>query len=67
MQANTVQLNGNVVVTHGKDVLRGQRLTVDIGTGVSKIDGGRVDALFGAAPSGGLSLPMTPPAPAHPN
>ena len=27
MQANTVQLNGNVVVVHGKDVLRGQRLT----------------------------------------
>jgi lipopolysaccharide export system protein LptA len=65
MQANTVQLNGNVVVTHGKDVVRGQRLTVDLGSGVSKIDGGRVDALFGSAPSGGLNFPT--PAPSHPN
>jgi lipopolysaccharide export system protein LptA len=51
MQSNTVTLNGNVVVTHGKDVVRGQRLMVDLGTGVSRIDGGRVDALFGAAPA----------------
>jgi lipopolysaccharide export system protein LptA len=39
MQSNTVTLNGNVVVTHGKDVVRGQRLVVDLGTGVSRIDG----------------------------
>jgi lipopolysaccharide export system protein LptA len=40
MQANTVQLNGNVVVVHGKDVVRGQRLTVNLETGVSKVEGG---------------------------
>jgi lipopolysaccharide export system protein LptA len=67
MQANTVQLNGNVVVVHGKDVLRGQRLTVDLGTGVSKVEGGRVDVLIGSTPSGGLSLPTQAPAPIHPN
>jgi lipopolysaccharide export system protein LptA len=61
MQSNTVTLNGNVVVTHGKDVVRGQRLVVDLGTGVSRIDGGRVDALFGAAPNGELTLPGPPP------
>jgi len=57
MQSNTVTLNGNVVVTHGKDVVRGQRLVVDMGTGVSRIDGGRVDALFGSAPKGDINLP----------
>jgi len=33
MQSNTVTLNGNVVVTRGKDVVRGQRLVVDLNTG----------------------------------
>jgi lipopolysaccharide export system protein LptA len=61
MQSNTVTLNGNVVVTHGKDVVRGQRLVVDLGTGVSHIDGGRVDVLFGA-PNGEVS-PGPSPAP----
>jgi lipopolysaccharide export system protein LptA len=64
-QSNTVTLNGNVVVTHGKDVVRGQRLIVDLGTGVSRIDGGRVDALFGAGPNGEVSLPG--PAPQRPS
>jgi lipopolysaccharide export system protein LptA len=46
MQSNTVTLSGNVVVTHGKtDVVRSQRLVVDLTTGVSHMDGGRVDAL----------------------
>jgi lipopolysaccharide export system protein LptA len=39
-QSNIVTLNGNVVVTRGKDVVRGQRLVVDLSTGVSRIDGG---------------------------
>jgi lipopolysaccharide export system protein LptA len=68
MQANTVTLNGNVVVTHGKDVVKGQRLVVDLGTGVSRIDGGRVDALFGAAPNGEINLPGPPsPRPSRAN
>jgi lipopolysaccharide export system protein LptA len=61
MQSNTVTLNGNVVVTHGKDVVRGQRLVVDLNTGVSRIDGGRVDALFGSPPNGEVNLPGPPP------
>jgi lipopolysaccharide export system protein LptA len=40
MQSNTVTLNGNVVVTQGKDIMQGQRLVVDLGTGVSHIEGG---------------------------
>src|SRR5262249_14195020 len=56
MRENTVTLVGNVVVTRGADVLRGQRLTVDLTTGVSKMDGGRVDGIFQAGP-------RTPPDP----
>src|SRR5205809_3706701 len=50
MRENTVTLVGNVVVTRGADVLRGQRLTVDLTSGVSKMDGGRVDGIFQAGP-----------------
>jgi lipopolysaccharide export system protein LptA len=46
MRENTVTLVGNVVVTRGADVLRGQRLVVDLTSGVSKMDGGRVDVLI---------------------
>ena len=47
MRANTVTLVGNVIVTRGTDVIRGQRLFVDLGTGVTKMDGqGRVEGLF---------------------
>ena len=48
MRENTVMLNGNVVVTRGQDVLKGQRLTVDLTNGVSKLDGagGRVDVII---------------------
>jgi hypothetical protein len=40
-------------------VLRGQRLTVDLTSGVSKMDGGRVDGIFQAGPRG-------PPDPRNP-
>jgi lipopolysaccharide export system protein LptA len=46
MRENTVTLTGNVVVTRGQDVLRGQRLWVNLTSGVSKMDGGRVDVLI---------------------
>jgi lipopolysaccharide export system protein LptA len=52
MQANTVTLNGKVVVTRGQDIVQGKRLVVDLGSGVSHIDGG-VSALMGA---GGRAL-----------
>jgi lipopolysaccharide export system protein LptA len=48
MRENTVMLIGNVVVTRGTDVLRGQRLLVDLTNGVSKMDQGRVEGLFQA-------------------
>ncbi|MEA2905220.1 MAG: lipopolysaccharide export system protein LptA [Alphaproteobacteria bacterium] len=47
MRANTVTLIGNVVMTKGHDVVRGQKVTVDLTTGVYKVDsgGGRVEML----------------------
>ncbi len=38
MHGNTVTLIGNVIVTRGTDVLRGQRLFVDLGTGRTTLD-----------------------------
>jgi lipopolysaccharide export system protein LptA len=49
MRENTVTLVGNVVVTRGNDILRGNRLVVDLTTGVSRMDGGRVERLFPSA------------------
>jgi lipopolysaccharide export system protein LptA len=48
MRENTVMLTGNVVVMRGQDVLRGQRLVVDLTSGVSRMDQGRVEGLFQA-------------------
>ena len=46
MRANTVTLLGNVVISQGPNVVRGDRLTVDMTTGVSRVEGGRVQALI---------------------
>lgn len=40
MQANSVTLQGNVVLTQGLNVLKGERLTVNLTTGEAKIEGG---------------------------
>ena len=68
MKTNTVTLTGNVVMTQGKNVLRGDRLVVDLTSGVSRVESGkhgrgRVEGLFmpgSAAPPlapGGLPAP----------
>ena len=49
MRSNVVTLTGNVVVTQGKNVLRGQRLVVNLTTGVSRVEGG----VEGLLPQGG--------------
>lgn len=61
MATNTVTLTGNVVMTQGKNVLRGERLIVDLTTGVSHVESGkngqgRVQGLF-IPGSGGPALP----------
>jgi lipopolysaccharide export system protein LptA len=40
MKANTVTLINNVVVSQGPNVVRGERLVVDLTTGVSRVDAG---------------------------
>jgi lipopolysaccharide export system protein LptA len=41
MRANTVTLSGNVVVSQGKNVMRGERLVVDLTSGVSRVESGK--------------------------
>jgi lipopolysaccharide export system protein LptA len=75
MKNNTVTLTGHVVMTQGQNVLRGDRLMVDLTSGVSRVESGkngsgRVQGLFqpgGAAPNlkpGGNNIPS--PLPARP-
>ena len=47
---NMLMMNGNVVVTRCEDVMRGERLTVDMTTGISRMEG-RIDGVF--SPKGG--------------
>jgi lipopolysaccharide export system protein LptA len=49
MRANTVTVTGGVVLTRGEDVLKGDRLVVNMATGISKIEmdaGRRVNVLI---------------------
>lgn len=48
MKSNTITLAGSVVVTHGQNVLRGDRLVVDMTTGAARVESGkgRVQGLF---------------------
>lgn len=51
VKTNTVTLIGNVVVTQGQNVIRGDRITVDMTTGVTRVESGtagesRVQGLF---------------------
>src|SRR4029079_4239034 len=41
MKSNTVTLTGNVMMTQGKNVLRGEKLIVDLTTGVSRVESGK--------------------------
>jgi lipopolysaccharide export system protein LptA len=67
MATNTVTLTGNVVMTQGQNVLRGEKLVVDLANGVSRVESGkngrgRVQGLF--LPSSGGGMPdLKPPAP----
>jgi lipopolysaccharide export system protein LptA len=58
MKANTVTLLNNVVVSQGPNVLRGERLVVDLTTGVSKVDAGN-----SSGPVRMLILPQQQPQP----
>jgi lipopolysaccharide export system protein LptA len=64
MKSNTVTLKGNVVMTQGKNVLRGDTLVVNLTSGVSRVESarngrGRVQGLF--LPSSGGGMPDLKP------
>ncbi|GLK82940.1 LptA/OstA family protein [Ancylobacter defluvii] len=69
-KSNSITLTGNpVVLTSGQNVIRGRRLVVDLTTGTSRIEGGRVESLIvpgamkqldGAAPKPGAPAKPKP-------
>jgi len=71
MKSNTMTLTGNVVVTQGASVMRGERMVVNLTTGVTTVDaskvgnGGRVEFMTTpGASKDGKSPPAPQPAPA---
>jgi lipopolysaccharide export system protein LptA len=48
MKTNTITLSGGVVIAQGKNVLRGERLVVDLATSFAKVEAGsgRVQGIF---------------------
>jgi len=65
-KSNLITMLGGIVLTQGKNVLRGDRLMVDMTTGVSRVesDSGRVQGLFQSSGQGGPAVPGMSPAPA---
>jgi lipopolysaccharide export system protein LptA len=63
VRTNTVTLSGNVVINQGPNVTRGDRLVVDLTTGVSRIDAGasRVQMLIQQNPSKDKPSSTAPP------
>jgi lipopolysaccharide export system protein LptA len=58
MKSNTITLTGSVVVTQGTNVLRGDRMLVDLTTGVSRVESNKTQRVEG------LFNPSTTPQPA---
>jgi lipopolysaccharide export system protein LptA len=67
-KTNLITMLGGVVLTQGKNVLRGDRLMVDMTTGVSRVesDSGRVQGLFQSSGQGAPVIPGTA-TPANPS
>lgn len=70
-RTNLITMLGGIVLTQGKNVLRGDRLMVDMTTGVSRVesDSGRVQGLFQSSGQGGPAIPgaQSSPTPLVPN
>jgi len=68
-KANLITMTGGVVLTQCKNVLRGDRLLVDMTTGVSRVEvdgGGRVQGLFDQSDKACGSAPGAPSGPPKP-
>ena len=57
-KSNLITMLGGIVLTQGKNVLRGDRLMVDMTTGVSRVesDSGRVQGLFQSSGQGSPTI-----------
>jgi lipopolysaccharide export system protein LptA len=67
-KTNLITMLGGVVLTQGGNVLRGDRLLVDMTTGVSRVesDSGKVQGLFISSGQGAPGLPGPSPSPTSP-
>ena len=67
-KTNLITMVGGVVLTQCKNVLRGDRLLVDMTTGVSRVesDSGRVQGLFDQSDKGCAAVPGAPAGPPKP-
>ena len=70
-KANLITMTGGVVLTQCKNVLKGDRLLVDMTTGVSRVesDSGKVQGLFDQSDKscgGAPGAPAGPPKPGLP-
>jgi lipopolysaccharide export system protein LptA len=67
VKANTVTLTGNVVVTQGQNVLHGERMVVNLTTGITRVESSGKDPvkglLFPNAQKDAKSAPAPAPAP----
>lgn len=55
MKTNTITLAGNVIVTQGQNVMRGERLVVDVATGAARVESGKGPVRALIVPGGGGS------------
>ena len=53
MRTNTVTLTGNVTMTQGKNVLRGEKLVVDLTSGEARVEAGKNRPVQGLFPTTG--------------
>jgi lipopolysaccharide export system protein LptA len=62
MKSNTVTLFGNVLVSQGANVMRGEKLVVDLTSGVSRVEAGKgpVRMLIQQGPQQGNGAPGSP-------
>jgi lipopolysaccharide export system protein LptA len=67
VKANTVTLTGNVVVTQGQNVLNGERMVINLDTGVTRVESSGKGPVRGLVyPNAQKDAKSAPPAPAAP-
>jgi lipopolysaccharide export system protein LptA len=68
MKSNTVTMGGGVLLTQGQNTLKGDKLTVNLTTGISKVEStGRVQGVFqGSKSSDGKGTSFLPGGPSQP-